>query len=307
MAEKALLFSGQGAQFVGMGKDLADAYPECRDLYDRADEVLGFPLSTICFEGPEEDLTRSDHCQPAIFVTSMACRAALASARADATFLATGGLSLGEWTALHAAGALGYEDTLRVLEARGRFMQEACEATQGGMVSVMGLPLEALEEICAVSGVHIANLNSKEQVVLSGERAAIEDAEQRARDAGARRTVMLNVAGAFHSPLMAPAAEKLAAVLEDVDIAEPGMPVVANVTGEPHGTPDEIRRVMIAQVTSPVRWLSCVEWLGARGVSAYVECGPGRVLTGLVKRIDREASLHNIQDVPTLETSAQAL
>jgi len=307
MAERALMFSGQGAQFVGMGKDLADAYPECRELYDRADEVLGFSLSAICFEGPQEELTKSNYCQPAIFVTSMACRAALASARADVTFLATGGLSLGEWTALHAAGALGYEDTLRVLEARGRFMQEACEATQGGMVSVMGLPLETLEEICAASGVHIANLNSKEQVVLSGERAAIENAEQRAKEAGARRTVVLKVAGAFHSPLMAPAAEKLAGVLADVNIAEPVMPVVANVTGEPHGTPDEIRRVMIAQVTSPVRWLSCVEWLGARGVSTYVECGPGKVLTGLVKRIDREASLHNIQDVSTLEASTQAL
>ncbi|NQT91710.1 MAG: ACP S-malonyltransferase [Lentisphaerae bacterium] len=307
MAERALMFSGQGAQFVGMGKDLADAYPECRALYERADDVLGFSLSAICFDGPEEELTKSSYCQPAIFVTSLACRAALAACRSDVTFLATGGLSLGEWTALHAAGALSYEDTLRVLESRGRFMQEACEATRGGMVSVMGLPLETLEEICSASGVTIANLNSAEQVVLSGEKGAIEKAEALAKEAGARRTVLLNVAGAFHSPLMASAAEQLAGVLESVEIVEPATPVVANVTGEPHGTPEEIRRAMLAQVTSPVRWLSCVEWLRGRGVSTYVECGPGKVLSGLVKRIDRGASLHNIQDVPSLEAAAQAL
>lgn len=306
MSSKAIVFSGQGAQTVGMGKDLADAYPECRALYDKADDVLGYSLSRICFEGPVEELTRSNHCQPAIFVTSMACYKALCLKAGEPDLVGTAGLSLGEWSALHMAGALSYEDTLRVLEARGRYMQEACEQREGGMVSVIGLPMEKLQEICGATGVEIANLNSAAQTVLSGPRDAIAEAEALAKEAGAKLAIVLKVAGAFHSSLMQPAAERLAETLAGVDIQSPRIPVIANVTGAPHGTPDEIREVMVKQVTCSVRWLSCIEWFVQNGATEYVECGPGKVLTGLIKRIDAKAVLHNVQTVETLQNTIEA-
>ncbi|MFC1452452.1 ACP S-malonyltransferase [Verrucomicrobiota bacterium] len=307
MDNAALVFSGQGAQFVGMGKDLADAYPRCGDLFRQADEVLGYRLSELCFEGPEEELTRSDRCQPAIFVVSVACHAALLCEGAAEDFSGCAGLSLGEWSALHAAGALGFEQTLRVLAARGRYMQEACDEQDGAMVSVIGIPEEGLREICSAAGVWMANLNSAEQTVLSGPRKGIEEAEKMARDRGAKRTVILKVAGAFHSPLMASAGKRLAAFLEDVEFGRPRIPVVSNVTGLPHAGPDEIRQAMVGQVTSPVRWLDSVKWFMGNGVRTYVECGPGKVLSGLIRRIDREAVLHNIQDVSTLKSAVAAL
>lgn len=303
MSASAVVFAGQGAQTVGMGKDLADAFPECRALYERADAVLGYSLSSICFEGPAEELTRSNHCQPAIFVTSMACFEAYRQKGGHMAFAGAAGLSLGEWTALHMAGALEFEDTLRVLEARGRFMQEACEQRDGAMVSVIGLSQAELAAICKKTGVTVANLNSEAQTVLSGERSGIQEAERLANEAGAKRTVVLNVAGAFHSPLMQPAADRLAEFLADISFAPPQLPVVANVTGRPHGGPDEIRDTMIRQVTDSVRWLDCIEWFRSNGVAAYLECGPGKVLSGLIKRIDKGADLHNIQDMNTLQTA----
>ena len=303
---KAVIFSGQGAQFVGMGKDLAAACPDCRALYEQADEVLGYGLSKICFEGPEEALTKSNHCQPAIFVTSMACYQALKGMVGDLSFAGTAGLSLGEWSALHAAGALSFEDTLRVLEARGRFMQEACDERDGSMLSIIGLDMAALETICTETGVTIANLNSTAQTVLSGERAGIERATALATEAGAKRAIPLNVAGAFHSPLMASAAERLAETLAGVTFNEPAMPVLANVTGLPHSAED-MRATMIKQVTGSVHWYQSIEWLQAQGVDTYVECGPGKVLTGLIKRIAKGAALHNVQDATTLEAAAAAL
>ena len=303
---KAIIFSGQGAQFVGMGKDLADACRDCRGLYEKADEVLGYELSKICFEGPAEELTKSNHCQPAIFVTSIACYQALKGMVGDLSFAGTAGLSLGEWSALHAAGALSFEDTLRVLEARGRFMQEACAASDGAMLSIIGLDMPALETICEASGVTIANLNSSAQTVLSGERAAIEKATALATEAGAKRAIPLNVAGAFHSPLMIPAAERLAETLAGVTFNAPTMPVLANVTGLPHD-PANIGDAMIKQVTGAVHWYPSIEWLADQGVDTYIECGPGKVLTGLIKRIAKGASLHNVQDAATLESTAAAL
>jgi len=300
MGSKALLFAGQGAQFVGMGEDLAEAYPESRALFDKADEVLGYKLSSMCFLGPAGELTKSNRCQPAIFVTGIACYKAFCAKADNASFTATAGLSLGEWSALHVAGALTFEDTLRVLEARGRYMQDACEKQEGGMVSVIGLPVEKLREICAATGVEIANFNSAEQIVLSGARKGIEDAEKMARDRGAKRAVILNVAGAFHSSLMTSAAKHLEETLAGVEISRPRIPVLSNVTGRPHAEPDEIRRDMVRQVNSSVQWLSCVMWFKNNGVTEYLECGPGRVLSGLVKRIDREAVLCNIQDCKTL-------
>jgi [acyl-carrier-protein] S-malonyltransferase len=307
MSKTAFVFAGQGAQFVGMGKDLAEAYPACKALFARADEVLGYALSKICFEGPVETLTQSDNCQPAIFVTSIACRTALAVERPQVSAAATAGLSLGEWSALHAAGALSFEDALRVLQARGRFMQDACRERAGGMVSVIGLPVEKLQEVCVATGVEIANLNSPEQTVLSGEKARIGEAEKMAATAGAKRTVVLNVAGAFHSALMASAATRLDEFLKQVAFSAPAVPVVSNATGQPHGGPDDIRRAMVKQVTAPVQWVSCVQWMAQQGVTRYVELGPGKVLSGLIKRISKEAALCDIQDGATLKKTAAAL
>ncbi len=303
----ALVFAGQGAQFAGMGKDLVQSHPECGELFEKADDVLGFRLSKLCFEGPSEELRRSDNCQPAIFVMSVACMCAL-SARAEAfPYAGVAGLSLGEWTALHIAGALGFEDTLKVLRARGEFMQEACEATDGGMVSIIGLAAEEVDEIRKRAGVETANLNSPGQTVLSGERESIAKAEQLAGEAGAKKTVVLRVAGAYHSSLMLSAREKLAGVLGEIEIQKPEVPVLSNVTGKPHGGPEEIRQRMLEQVTSTVHWYESIEWFRQQGVGRFIEFGPGRVLSGLIRRIDRQAQVLNVQDIGSLEKTCEEL
>jgi [acyl-carrier-protein] S-malonyltransferase len=307
MGNKALVFAGQGAQFVGMGKDLVEAYPECRSLFEKADAVLGYAISDICFNGPEEELTKTNHCQPAIFVASMACYTALGLKSGEMSVSGVAGLSLGEWSALHMAGALSFEDTLRVLEARGRFMQEACDEQDGTMVSVMGLTPSDVQAVCDTAGVQVANLNSEEQTVLSGPRAAVLQAETLAKEKGAKRTIVLNVAGAYHSRLMDSAAEKLRGVLEDVAIQTPRIPVLANVTGSLHGGPDEIREAMLRQVNGTVNWLGCVRWLLGQGVDTFVECGPGKVLSGLIRRIDRDSTQVNVQDCASLEAAVEAL
>ncbi len=298
-----LLFAGQGAQFVGMGRDLAGALPAVRSLFAQANAALGYDLARLCFEGPEAELVKSQHCQPAIFTVSLACCRAL-DLRAPA---AAAGLSLGEWSALCLAEAVSFEDGLRILAARGQFMQEACEARAGAMLSVIGLGGEALAGIAADAGVEIANLNSPEQTVLSGPRAGIQQAEKLAGAAGARRVTLLNVAGAYHSSLMAPAAGKLEQFLRTVAIRPPRIPVVSNVTGRPHGPPEEIKRAMVRQVTSPVQWVASVQWLQQEGVRRYLECGPGRVLSGLVKRIHAGAELLNVQDCASLAKAKAAL
>lgn len=307
MSDKAVLFAGQGAQFVGMGRALADSDPELRALYEQADSVLGYGLSKICFEGPEEVLLRSNHCQPAIFMTSLVCWRALQKAMPALTPDGSAGLSLGEWTALHAAGALRFEDALRALEARGRYMQEACEQCDGAMVSIIGMGEAALEPICREYGVEMANLNSEEQIVLSGPREAVLKAGEAATQAGAKKAIPLSVAGAYHSRLMTPAAEKLALFLEKIPFQVPAWPVVSNVTGQPHGEPAAIREAMVRQVVQPVRWYASMHWLLKAGVGTFIECGPGKVLSGLLKRIDRNAALTNIQDPSSLEGAVTAL
>ncbi|MEI6211279.1 MAG: ACP S-malonyltransferase [bacterium] len=304
MADKACVFAGQGAQFVGMGKDLAAANPEILSLYDRANQVLGFDLKKVCFEGPVEDLTRSNYCQPAIFVSSVACHTAFQKRYPSATFQLAAGLSLGEWTALHVAGVLDFDTTLRVLEARGRFMQQACEEQSGGMISVMGATMDQLRDICTKAGIVMANINSDAQVVLSGRKEGVAEAEKLAAAAGLK-SIVLNVAGAFHSPLMASARERLGSVLQNVTFQSPRLPVLANVTGQPHAADgNTIRDAMLRQVTESVRWADCVRTAMSTGARTFVEFGPGKVLSGLIKRIDKQNTTFNVQDAATLEQAA---
>jgi [acyl-carrier-protein] S-malonyltransferase len=291
------LFSGQGAQAVGMGRDLAERDPEARALYQRAGEAVGFDLARVSFEGPEDELTRTDICQPAIVVASLAALGILRRLRPAQEPTVCAGLSLGEYSALVAAGALDAMDAVRLVAARGRYMQEACDARPGAMASVLGMKPADVE--AAVAEVHtdaapvvVSNYNSPKQVVISGEAGAVERARELLAERGARRVLALNVAGAYHSPLMAPAAERLAHDLEGVEVCAPGVEVLSNVTAQPHTTPDEIRRLLAEQVCSPVRWTSSLERMVGAGVATFYELGPGRVLAGTLRQVDRKAVCH---------------
>ncbi len=295
---KVALFAGQGAQYVGMGQDLLDDL-DAASYFQTASSVLGYDLSKVCFEGPIEELTRSDRCQPAIFVVSAACFAAFRRKYPECAFDAFAGLSLGEWSALFAAGVLDFESTVRVLEARGRFMQEACDANPGGMVSVMSLPYEAVEKIASECGLHISNVNSQSQINLAGEKDRVEKAVGAAKAAGAK-AIILNVAGAFHSPFMEPARAKLAEFIADIPFAAPKTPVFSNATGKLHASDGgAIRQAMLDQVTGTVRWLDCIL---ASGAHQFIEFGPGKVLSGLARRIDRANAVANVQDRASLES-----
>ena len=303
----AILFPGQGAQTVGMGKDLVEAYPAAKALFDRASAVLGYDLAQVCFEGPIEKLTQSCYAQPAIFIASLAALAALKQVQPGVQFAAAAGLSSGEWTALHLAGVVSFEDTLKILEVRGRAMQQACEERPGTMMCVIGVDPALLAKVAQEAGVEQANFNSPEQTVLSGTKVGMDAAEAALKAAGVRKAIRLNVAGAFHSSLMASAAQQLEAALAGIAFQAPQLPVVSNVTGQFHTTPDAIRQLMVRQVTGSVQWVQDVQRLQAEGIQAFVECGPGKVLTGLVKRVDKQAALYNISDRSSLEAVAPAL
>ncbi len=303
----AAVFPGQGAQELTMGVDLARSRASAAARFRMASDLLGCDLLRLCEEGPLEELTRSDRAQPAIFVVSMVCFEAFQEEAPEVSWTVMGGLSSGEWAALCAAGVVTFEDAVRILEARGRFMQEACERQPGGMVSVIGLDVDTLEAIARATGVELANFNSPEQTVLSGPRSAVAMAAEQARQKGARRVIPLQVAGGFHSSLMTPAAERLAEVLQSVRLSPPKVPVVSNVTGEPHGGIEGIRRQMAAQVNSPVRWVDCVRTMAKLGARRFMEFGPGRVVSGLIRRIDNQLEIHNISDLPSLQAALAAV
>ena len=281
MMKTALLFAGQGSQTGGMGRD----------------------LRKICFEGPEDVLTRTDNTQPGIFLTSLACLAALKTQVPNWEFSATAGLSLGEFTALTAAEAMGFGDALRLIQARARFMQEACEATGGGMAAIMGMDDTALAEVCREVDVDIANLNCPAQTVISGEKDRIAKAVELARARGAKRAVPLTVAGAYHSRLMETARGKLATELAKVPVHLPRVPVVSNVTARPAASVSEIKELLVRQVTSSVRWSDSMQWLIGQGFTRFIELGPGQVLSGLMKRINKDVKMLSVSDSATLDAT----
>lgn len=301
------VFAGQGAQVPGMGRDFAEVDATAMELFDKANAVLGFDLKTVCFEGPAEELTKSNVCQPAIFVTSYAAYLALQKRRAT-PFAAAAGLSLGEWGALCAAGVLDFDATLTVLEARGRFMQEACEATPSGMIAIVGASPAQLDELCAKTGCTPANINSAAQVVLSGDKDQIAAAATTAKELGIKRAIPLATAGAFHSKFMQPAREKLAPVLDGITFHAPKIPVISNVTGRVHSSdPAEIKDVMLRQVTETTRWADDIAAAKELGCTRFIEFGPGKVLSGLIKKIDAALTTLNVSDLATLDATVSAL
>ena len=304
---KCCVFAGQGAQIPGMGKDFAEADAEVMGFFDKANAVLGFDLKKICFEGPAEELTKSNVCQPAIFVTSFASYTALRRKKA-VDFDCAAGLSLGEWGALCAAGVLDFDSTLKVLEARGRFMQEACEATPSGMIAIVGATPSQLQALCEKTGCTVANINSAAQQVLSGSKDAIASAAAAAKELGIKRAIPLATAGGFHSPFMAPAREKLAPVLDGITFSAPKFPVLSNVTGKPHASdPGAIKAMMLEQVTGTTNWAANVEAAKALGCTTFVEFGPGKVLSGLIKKIDAALVTANVSDLSSLDAALEVL
>ena len=307
MNKTALMFAGQGAQTVGMGKDLATAFPSAREWFERANVALGYDLSAICHNGPEPELTKTENAQPAIFLVSWIAFQLLKEKFPDLTFDATAGLSLGEFTALTAADALGFEDGLRVVRQRGRFMQEACESTRGGMAAIIGLDEAVTREICSEAGVVLANLNCPGQLVISGETEKIAKACELAKAKGAKRALPLPVAGAYHSPLMSSAQPKLKSELDRVTLKSPSVIVVSNVTARPHENPDSIRSRLVEQVTASVLWEESMRYLLSQGFTRFIELGPGTALSNFMKRIDKAAQVMNVADVASLENTAKTL
>ncbi len=301
MSRIAFLFPGQGAQTVGMGKRLIESLPSVRGLYDRAADVLGYDLAKLCFEGPADDLDSTIYSQPAIFVTSLAALEWLRNESPDVVMSceATAGLSLGEYTAMVFAGVMEFEDGLMLVQRRGAAMQEAADATAGGMVSILGLEQVEVEALCekARNGetLKIANLLCPANIVISGSLSACERAAEMAQSFGAMKAVPLAVAGAFHTEIMRPADQRCAEALADVPMRKPRIPVISNVDALPHDDPEEIRQILVRQILQPVRWEDSMRYLIQQGFDQFYEVGPGRVLRGLLRRIDRGVSCQCVE------------
>lgn len=305
MGKIAFVFPGQGAQAVGMGKDVYEALPQSRAVFEKGDEVLGFPLSKLIFEGPESELKQTVNTQPALVTASVAYLEALRDLGVTPDYVA--GHSLGEYSALVAAGVLSYEDAVRLVRLRGQFMEEAVPGGQGAMAATLGADRAALTELCrsiseAGNSVELANVNCPGQIVVSGTVAGVNEVVQRVKEAGGKRAIPLEVSGPFHSSLMKEAAEQLAAELQKVTFNVPVMPVIVNVTAAPVTDPEEIRNLLVAQVFSPVLWQDSVEWLIADGVDTFVEIGSGSVLAGLIRKIDKNVKLVNINSLESVQT-----
>ena len=305
----AFVFPGQGSQYAGMGKQMAAAFAPARDAFRRADEVLGFPLSRLCWDGSDEELRRTDITQPAILATSMACLTVL-QARGAAPQMAAG-LSLGEYTALVCAGAFRYEDALVVVRRRGEFMQEAAAGRRTAMAAILGLDAQAVRGICRAASaqgiVEPSNFNSPGQIVIAGDEDAVHEGMRLAREAGAKRAVPLPVSAPFHTSLMRPAATRLAEALSGIPIVPATIPVVSNVTAQPVREPGDIRRLLVEQVASPVRWDESVRAMRDAGTTTFVEVGPGTTLSGLIRKTVPAARMVHVQDPESLHEACAAL
>ncbi|MBT2760980.1 ACP S-malonyltransferase [Paenibacillus sp. ISL-20] len=308
MGKTAFIFPGQGAQSVGMGKDAYDAVPAARDLFLAADDQLGFPLSSIIFNGPDEDLKQTVNTQPALLATSMAYLEAIRGKGIEPDYVA--GHSLGEYSALVCAGVFSFEEAVSIVRARGEYMEAAVPGGQGAMAAVLGADRAALSELCkriSAEGhvVELANMNCPGQIVISGSAQGVAAAAERVKEAGGKRAIPLEVSGPFHSTLMKEAADRLASKLEQAAFNTPSVPVVANVTARSVEDAAAIRGLLVEQVYSPVLWHDSVEWMIAQGVDTFVEIGPGSVLSGLIKKIDKSVKVINVNSldsVSSLET-----
>lgn len=306
MGKVAFVFPGQGSQFVGMGQALSEQSEAARQIFLQADDALGFPLSQLCFAGPEEELKLTANTQPAILTASVAVLAALREKRPDFTPDYVAGHSLGEYSALVAAEAISFADAVKTVRARGQFMEEAVPAGKGAMAAVLNLDRSALHAVCeevTASGhpVQLANLNSPGQIVISGSAEGVKMAGEKAKDAGAKRVLPLNVSGPFHSSLMSPAADKLHGVLANVSVNDAKVPVVANVTARPVAKAPVIVKSLIDQVSAPVLWEDSVQWMVEQGVTTFIEIGPGKVLSGLIKKIaPADTTIISVQDMESL-------
>ena len=307
MSKTALLFAGQGAQTVGMGRDFAEQFPSARGWFDRANSALEYDLARICFEGPEEELTKTENAQPGIFMVGWVAFELLKERAPGLVFHAMAGLSLGEFTALTAAGVMSFECGIRLVRQRGRFMQQACEATRGGMAAIIGLDERTTREVCLAAGVELANLNCPGQIVISGAAEKMSQACDLAKAKGAKKAMPLTVAGAYHSQLMSMAQPKLDAALRAVKLVPSTVPVISNVTAQAHGTPEEIHRRLVEQVVSPVRWEDSMRHLLSQGFTRFIELGPGKALAGFMRRIDAGVQILHVADVTSLEIAAQGL
>lgn len=310
MGKVAFVFPGQGAQSVGMGKDFYDAVPASRRIFESADEVLGFPMTNMIFEGPDSELKKTFNTQPALLTASVAAFEAVREQGVTPDFVA--GHSLGEYSALVASGVLSFEDAVGTVRARGEFMEQAVPGGQGAMAAVLGAEREALAELCrsiTAEGhlVELANLNCPGQIVVSGSKEGVDLVGERVKEAGGKRAIPLEVSGPFHSSLMKSAAEKLGGKLQPLSFNEPAIPVVANVTARPAASAEEIRGLLVEQVYSPVLWEDTVIYLISQGVDTFVEIGPGNVLTGLIKKTDKSVKLINVSSLDSLETLKASL
>ncbi|MDD5449191.1 MAG: ACP S-malonyltransferase [Candidatus Omnitrophica bacterium] len=306
MVECAYIFPGQGAQYPGMGKDLYDNYGPAKEVFEQANRALGFDISKLCFDGPAEELIKTENCQPAILTVSIAAYKAFRQHNKRFEPKAALGLSLGEYSALVAAGAVAFGDAVRLVRLRGQFMEEVARQFPGKMVSVIGLTIEAAEEVAEQSGCEIANLNCPGQVVLSGRGESIEKAIALSKEKGAARSIVLNVSGAFHSSLMSEAGQRLKKEISVIPFFEPEFPIISNVNATPEHDPEQIKENLIDQVSCTTYWEESVRYVVSQKVNCFLEIGPGNVLKGLLKRIDPALTVYNIENSETIKAVLDA-